>query len=77
MEVALMIMMVNLKHDGNIGKPLRPKSAIFSNIVQTDVDPPLDRVPAWLWEVRRVNKPPKKWYFNFQGQFLNQKKFYI
>ena len=35
MEVALMIMMVNLKHDGNIGKPLRPKSAIFSNIVQT------------------------------------------
>ena len=36
----------------------------------------LDRVPAWLWEVRRVNEPPKKWYFNFQGQFLSQKKFY-
>ena len=37
----------------------------------------LDRVPAWLWEVRRGNKPPKKWYFNFQGQFLSPKKFYI
>ena len=37
----------------------------------------IDRVPAWLWEVRRGNKPPKKWYFNFQGQFLSQKKFYI
>ena len=36
----------------------------------------LDRVPAWLWEVRREKEPPKKWYFNFGGLFLSQKKFY-
>ena len=29
----------------------------------------LDRVPAWLWEVRREKEPPKKWYFkHFQKQ---------
>ena len=33
-----------------------------------------DRVPAWLWEVRRENEPLKKWYFNFGGLFLSQKQ---
>ena len=34
----------------------------------------LDRVPAWLQKVRRVNEPLKNRDFNFGGHFLSQNK---
>ena len=33
--------------------------------------------PRLTLEVRRENEPLKKWYFNFGGLFLSQKKIYV
>ena len=44
------------------------KSTYQVRLTVKNVAPSLiDRVPAWLWEVRRANEPLKKQYFNFGG----------